>query len=65
MFAEYRVKRSQEFQGLWTLFETVVTSDGSRIAGTEAFFRSKEHALIFARSQMKKGDTLFCEEDSI
>lgn len=64
MFTEYRVEKSFD-RGLWRLTETIVTSKGSRITGMTAFFETREQALVLARSLSRKGDTLFCEEDSI
>lgn len=62
MFTEYRVEKSLEFEGLWRLVETIVTSKGSRITGMTALFETRERALLLARSLSRRGDTLFCEE---
>lgn len=57
--AAYTVEKSEEFKGLFRLTEVVTTSDGARLTGLEAFFKSKELAIHLAKSMMgNPGDTL-------
>lgn len=57
--AAYTAEKSEEFKGLHLLKEIVAFSDGAKVPGFEAFFRSKEAAIFHARSMMgNDGDTL-------
>lgn len=57
---DYRIEKSREYKGLYHLVEVLTYEDGRRVVGFDGYFKSKEMAILQARSMMgNQGDTLW------
>ena len=59
-FGEYKIEPSREYRGLYHLTEILTYEDGRRVRGFDGYFKSKDMAILQAKSMMgNPGDTLW------